>query len=52
MAKKEITVLKDEIRKFNKLVQEIIKERILKNRETRSMKIKFKDEQKNPYSIE
>lgn len=44
MAKKEITVVKEEIRKFNKLVQEIIKERILRNKETRSMKIKFKDD--------
>lgn len=52
MVKKAITIIKEQIQKFNKLVSELIKERILKLKETRLMKIKFKDSEKKPYSLE
>ena len=50
--KSELSQLQAKVREYNKIVQSVIKEGIVKNRERRLMKLKLKDEDKKTYTLE
>ena len=50
--KSELSELQSKVREYNKIVQSVIKEGIVKNRERRLMKIKLKDDDKKTYTFE